>query len=224
VRALLSFLLSMVMLIVGIIGPWYWLALPLSLALYTLFTFKREVNRGRGLAVWAAVICIGGGSFIYAINESARVHFSRIGESVLTALSAEAEPAERDTALALWTWSEALEEDAALLEKWRTRYDQAAADFGPWTGEMLPPSIFKSVALFFSPPDGAKEIGSDEEPPDWSVGSVLWVPAAFERGTVYLALVMHGGGPEGGKAFQSEFKGTDPVALFGDLRFYRSSE
>ena len=221
--ALLAFISSLVLFAVAIFGVWIVLVVPLVLALLALKRFDPARQRGRSMAIWALVISVGGGGFAYAIHQSGRVLFSGIGESFLSALSAESEPEKRDAALRPWTSGPALEKDPALLETWRARFDQVTSEMGPWSGEMAMPSILKGVLPLFSPPEKVVEVGSGEKAPPWVMGSVFWVPARFEKGIVYLALVVHEGDAEAVQAVQKELKGTDPVPIFGDLRFFRDA-
>ena len=221
--ALIAFVGSLVLSVVAMFGPWIVLALPLVLGVVALLRFDPAKQRGRALAVWAIVVAIGAGGFTYAIHQSGRVLFSRIGESFLSALSSESAPEKRDEALRAWTSSEAIEKDPKLFETWRARYATTVETMGDWTGELRMPSMLKGIMPIFTAPEGVKEIGTNELPPTWAPGSVFWVPAVFEKGTVFLALVVGEGDAAAVKKVQDELKGTDPVPLFGDLRFFRDA-
>jgi hypothetical protein len=220
--ALTSFLLSLVLLVVGAMGPWFILLIPLLLGAYALLRFRPEKQRGRRLAIVAVVVSFFGMGLTYSMHKSAQVHFTNMARSVLTALTSAVPPEQQDEALRNWTWVPALEAEPDLHAQWRTRYAEAVKAYGPWSGEFVSASVFATVWDYLVAPEDLQEIGSDKEPSEeWATGGVFWFPLRFEQGTVWMAMVLHKGDAKSLQAAQDELKGTDPVASFGDLRFYR---
>lgn len=219
--ALTSFILSVVLVVVALLGLWIVELVPLVLGAYTLTTFKTGKQRGRMLAVWAIVISISAGSCAFVSHQSLRTVFSGISESLLSALSSKETDENRDAALKPWVAPAALEKNPDLLKQWRERYAGVADAYGAWSGTLDLPTPILGGTLLFVAPDGVTEVGTGEEPPKtWMRGAVVWTPAVFERGTVYVAVVFLEGDQEALRGVQDKLQPGTQAPIVGDLRFF----
>ena len=218
--AVTSFVLSILLGLVALVGIWASELVPILLGVFAVLTIRTNGKRGRLLAIFAIFIAFGFGACSFMMHSSGMEAFSKIPESVLTALSADEADAGKDEELRKWAWPEGLEKNPQMLEQWRANYAKAAAAFGPWQDKLDLGVPWLGFSVLFFPPSDIEEIGGTEPMPEWTPGCVLWVPAVFEKGIVHMAVVMQDGTVAGQQALK-EFKPDEALPIIGDVRFFR---
>ena len=218
--AVVSFILSLVLVLIAVGGLWITELLPLGLGIYTLVTLKTGKKRGRLLAIWAVVIAVSAGSCSFYVHHSGRTVFRGIGESLLTAFSATTGGEVQEKALKAWSWPEAVEADPELIKHWQERYAAVVEAYGPWTGEVELPSVFLGFMPVLLPPDNVEEVATGEDMPTWFPSAVVWLRPVFERGTVHMAIVLQKG-DESARTAAGQLNPEKPAPVLGDVRFFR---
>lgn len=218
--AVTSFVLSILLGLVALVGIWASELLPIVLGIFAILTIKKNGKRGRLLAIFAIFIAFAFGACSFMMHSSGMEAFSKIPESVLTALSAQEADEGKDAELRKWAWVEGLEKNPQMLAGWRENYARAVEAFGPWQDKLDLGVPWVGFSVLFFPPSDVEEIGSTESMPEWTPGCVLWVPAVFEKGIVHVAVVMQDGTVEGQQALK-DFKPDEALPIVGDVRFFR---
>jgi hypothetical protein len=220
--AVTAFVLSLLLILIALPGLWIVQLVPLLLGVFTLMTVKPGQKRGRILAVWAIIISLAMGSCAFTMHQGMRGVLSGTTESILSVLSSKAADAEKTKSLRTWAWPKALEKDNTLPAKWMERYAGVVAKYGAWEETFELPSILYGSTPLLMAPEGMIEIGSeDAKPPNWTMGSAIWTPAVFEKGLVYVAVVLQGGDQKAVEALGTLRPGEE-TAVVGDLRFFRA--
>jgi len=220
--AVTSFVLSLLLILIALPGFWITEAFPLALGIYTLMKVKAGQKRGRMLAVWAIVISLAIGSCTFVMHQGMRGVLTGTAESILSILSSKDSDASKDKSLRSWAWPTALEDDADLTKDWLARYDAVVSEYGPWSETFDMPSIIYGSTPLLIAPEGIVEVGTvDKKPSDWTMGSAIWAPAVFEKGVVYIVLVLQAGDKKGVEAL-SKLRPGEETAVLGDVRFFRT--
>jgi len=220
--ALSSFIAALILaLFSAVSGTWIGLALPLVLGVLTWIKVDPRSQRGRPLAVWAILISLVMGSCSWVGNNFMRSMATEMSESILNVLSFSKDEEDRLKSLRAWTWPKALEADAELHAKWIARFVAVTDELGPWKERIELPASIKGPMPLFQAPDDVVEVGTkDVRPVAWTVGSVIWVEAVFEKGNVDVALVLKEGSEPALQLFQ-DYKPGETWQIVGDIRFYR---
>jgi hypothetical protein len=220
--AVTAFVLSLLLILVALPGLWIVQAVPFLLGIYTLWTVKVGQRRGRILAVWAIVISLAIGSCSLTMHQGMRGMLSGTTESILSVLSSKSSTEEKTKSLRAWAWPKALEKDEALPQTWMQRYADVVAKYGAWKESFDLPSIFLGSTPLLMPAEGLVEVGSEDvKPPGWTTGSTIWTAAVFEKGLVYVAVVLQAGDQKAVEALGSLRPGEE-TAVVGDVRFFRA--
>jgi hypothetical protein len=227
--AITAFVLSIVCGLIALVGLWLGELVPIALAALGLRGISRTGKRGRLLAIFAIIMAVAFGSCSYFVHTKGMEMFTRIPESLLAALSAKTSAADRDAELEKWAWPEKLKKQPDLVASWRANYARAVKEYGAYEGSLDVGIPWLGLSVLFIEPKHGKEIGATGETPKWSAGSVIWVPARFEKGRVYVAVVLQDGSADAMKNLRKEssagggaggFDTNAPVAIVGDVRFF----
>ncbi len=211
--ALTAFIVSLLLGMAAFVSGAWWLAVVA--ALLSLAGFLRAVParfRGRGFAITGLVISITFGFVAYQTQASFRGTAVRLASSVMRVLDADI--AEDVRAERLRDWLHPAATEAGEIDKLRTRWADLVAKMGPYKQGVVAGSTFGGhMGVWVGPQDPALVQSDDPSRglPDagTSVGKMVWARAAFEKGTVHVALHFEGKPGEGLEAVGAG--GTTPV-------------
>ncbi len=223
--AVLSFILAVAGVVVSLY--WWWVEIiPFILGLGVLFGVSRRLRRGHALAIAAVVISLAVGSCSYRANADHKRHIREVSTSLLSALRPDIAGDVRDDAMRPWFRTDAL--DRGVLDDVIKRHHVVEAEFGSFQGEVDTGGFFDSAFQRWTQPHHLVEIGNDTPAPPLQVGTVWWVPASYERGTVFVGVHLFQGKPDLGQmlglAREGKMKPGVRAPIVADLRFYRQGD
>lgn len=225
-RAVLSFVLALVSIVVGLATGLWWVALvPFGLALYALATVSPLLRRGRILAFLGLVLSLLVGSCTYMANESLRSVAKRGAGAILAALSSEAAADEQLRAAKPWIYKTAF--DAGIFDTLRTRFEKVVAEFGPYeNGSVDLASRFLGAIALTKPPEGVREIGAAPDAGLPALGKNFWVVTRFGKSEVHVALELMGGNVSLAESMPGNSGGrpSDGMPWISDVRFFVARE
>ena len=206
---------------------WWWVEIiPFILGLGVLFGVSRRLRRGHALAIAAVVISLAVGSCSYRANSDHKRHIREVSTALLSALKKDVADDARDSALRPWFQTSAL--DRGVLEDVIRRHRSVQTEFGAFQGDVDTGGFFDSAFQRWSQPHDLIEIGNDTPAPPLQVGTVWWVPAAYERGTIYVGVHLFEGKPDLGQmlglAREGKMRPGTRAPIVADLRFYRKEK
>jgi hypothetical protein len=214
--AVSALVVAVLLVVVAVVGPWYVLLAPLALGVLGAARIKPAEQRGRGLAIAAAVISAAFAVYGFVAHRQGRAEVRDLAVHVLTALREE-----NLKDLEPWLDPEVVKEGAAA--RMAERHAKVVEAVGRFRGEVEAGNALLGMTPTFLPPSGLSEIGGTTGRPDGSdlpPGGAYWVKARFERATLDVAIVVRGGGRDAIMNVAKEMQGIG-TKVVSDVRYFR---
>ena len=218
--AISAFVLSFIAGFAAIAAYWQATLIPIALAVLAILLIAKTGKRGRILAYFAIGVSLAFGSCSYMLHTQGRDVWVKVPQGMLAILASDESAEAKDEKLTAWAWPAALEKSPELTKTWRASFDAMVDELGPWQGEVVVGSHAPGMFGPIVPPPHGDEIRptTDAEPP--AALDAIWVQVPFEKGTVWLCVVL-GSEPGDGKDAASNIQEDGPGACAGGMRYFR---
>ena len=204
---------------IGSMVTFLWAALipALLLGVVALRKIKPQLMRGQVMVIVAMVVALLVGSCSYMGAKTMHDIVDHVGAGALGALGSE-DPDRLDP----WIATVAREEGAG--ERIKKRFEAVVAAHGPYTGDIVLPSMWLGAVPLVAPPTDIEEITAGDGEA-WTLRpGALWFKAVFRDAQVRVELFLGDDAQAGMAKAAADSQGKVPSAVIHDLRFFRDKK